>query len=72
MRWSQIETNWQTFRGALRGRWLRLSETDLDDVGGNRDDLIDRIQGRYGITWDQADAQLVEWQRDLGELPDLR
>ena len=39
---------------------------DLNDrfINGKRDELVGRIQERYGIARDDADRQVRDWERD--------
>jgi uncharacterized protein YjbJ (UPF0337 family) len=59
--WDKISGNWKTFRGKLRQRWGKLTKNDLQAARGRRDILVGRIQARYGIDKDKADAQVEAW-----------
>ena len=50
-------------KGSAKTRWGKLTDNDLDVVAGKRDQLIGRIQERYGIAKDEAQHQVDEWQR---------
>jgi uncharacterized protein YjbJ (UPF0337 family) len=58
MKWDQFEENWQQLRGRLKEHWGRLSDNDLDAIAGKRDQLIERLQERYGMTNEEAQTQL--------------
>jgi len=36
-------------------------------IGGQKDKLVGRIQERYGLQKDEAQRQVDDWHRDLGE-----
>lgn len=65
MDWSRIAGNWTHWRDRVRQRWSRLSEDQLDLIGGRREHLSRRIQELYGVTPEDADRQLLNWERNL-------
>jgi uncharacterized protein YjbJ (UPF0337 family) len=67
MRWQQIAEHWATFRGSLHERWGRLSEVDLELIDGRRERLLRVLQERYGLRGEEAEALLLEWQKDVAE-----
>lgn len=67
MNWNLIVDHWDTFRPKLRQRWGRLSDADLDEIGTRRERVVQTVENRYGISAEQADAQLLEWQKDMEE-----
>ena len=68
MNWDRIEGNWKQFIGHARQQWGRISEDELDIIAGRRDTLAGQIQEVYGITKDEAEKQLSEWQKRLQEI----
>ena len=55
MNWDQIEGNWKEFKGKVQEKWGQLTDDDLDEAAGRRDQLIGRLQKRYG--WQRAQAE---------------
>ncbi len=66
MNWDQIKGNWKQFRGKARQQWGRLTDDDLEVAAGNRDEMIGRVQERYGIARDEAERQVAQWESSLG------
>lgn len=64
--WNRIEGDWTQWKGRVRERWGKLTDDQLDVVAGRRDQLSGRIQEVYGVTKDEAERQLNNWQRNLG------
>jgi uncharacterized protein YjbJ (UPF0337 family) len=69
MDWDEIEGKWKRFTGSARERWGKLSDDDLQSIAGKRDQLVRRIQERYGIANAEAQKQAEEWCRALGRSP---
>jgi uncharacterized protein YjbJ (UPF0337 family) len=62
MNWDRIEGNWKQLKGKAKQQWGELTDDDLDVIAGKRDVLAGKIQECYGITKDEAEKQLNEWQ----------
>jgi uncharacterized protein YjbJ (UPF0337 family) len=67
MNWDRIEGQWKQVKGSVKERWGKLTDDDLNVVGGKKDQLVGRIQERYGIAKDEAQKQVEEWNRTLPE-----
>jgi uncharacterized protein YjbJ (UPF0337 family) len=67
MNWNDLQAKWTQMRGALRHRWGRLTEDDLDVIAGHRDIFISRVQERYSVDRAEAEQRIVEWMRTLQE-----
>jgi uncharacterized protein YjbJ (UPF0337 family) len=61
MNWDRIKGNWKQFKGEARKQWGKLTDDELDQIGGERDKLVGRIQERYGIARDEASRQVDDW-----------
>jgi uncharacterized protein YjbJ (UPF0337 family) len=65
MNWDRVEGNWKKMVGQARQRWGKLTDDDLEVVGGKREELIGRIQERYGKNRDEAEREVDDWSRGL-------
>jgi uncharacterized protein YjbJ (UPF0337 family) len=48
--------------GKLKEKWGKLTDDDFDQMAGNRDQLVGKIQERYGIAKDEAERQVKDWE----------
>lgn len=62
MNWNQIEGNWKQLKGRAVEQWGKLTDDDLDVVAGRREQLAGKIQERYGIAKEEAEAQVAQWE----------
>ena len=62
MNWESIEGNWKDFKGQAKQQWSKLSDEHLDKIAGKRDQLSGKIQEAYGISKDQTEKQVSDWQ----------
>ncbi|QQS12187.1 MAG: CsbD family protein [Rhodospirillales bacterium] len=65
MNWDRIEGNWKQLAGQVKEGWGKLTEDDLTVVAGKRDQLVGRIQERYGVARDEAEKQVKAWEERL-------
>jgi uncharacterized protein YjbJ (UPF0337 family) len=65
MNWDQIEGKWKQLSGAARAKWGKLTDSDWQIVAGKKDQLVGRIQERYGLAKDEAERQADEWARTV-------
>lgn len=61
MNWDRVEGNWKQFSGKVKEKWGKLTEDDLTVINGKQDQLIGRIQERYGLAKDEAQKQVNTW-----------
>lgn len=65
MNWEQAKGNWKQFKGKVKEKWGRLTDDELDEIEGKRDQLLGKIQKQYGITKEEAERQVGDWERHL-------
>ncbi|MBN8772137.1 MAG: CsbD family protein, partial [Thiobacillus sp.] len=54
--------NWKQVKGKFKEQWGKLTDDDFDAIEGRREQLTGKIQERYGVTRDDAEKQVKEWQ----------
>lgn len=63
--WDQIAGGWKQFKGEARKQWGKLTDDDLEQIRGQRDIMVGKIQQRYGIAKEEANRQIDEWANRL-------
>ncbi len=61
MNWDQVEGNWTQMRGKIRENWGRLTDDDLEQAKGSKDQLVGTVQAKYGLTKEKARDQVDEF-----------
>lgn len=59
----QFEGKWKQLKGQVKQRWGKLTDDDITALSGKKDELVGKIQERYGITREQAEREADEWSR---------
>jgi len=49
------------FTGKVKEKWGKLTDDDLQVIGGQQDQLVGRIQERYGVAKEEAQKQVKNW-----------
>jgi uncharacterized protein YjbJ (UPF0337 family) len=59
----QFQGKWKQMKGSVKERWGKLTDDDIDIINGRNDQLVGKIQERYGIAKEEAQRQVEEWMR---------
>jgi len=70
MNWDQIQGKWTQMKGSIRQKWGKLTDDDLAVIAGSKDKLVGKLQERYGLKKEQAQAQLDEWCKTVMAPPE--
>ncbi len=61
MNWDQLAGKWTQMSGALKERWAELTDDEIAQMQGNREQLEGKIQERYGKSKAQAKEEVTEF-----------
>ena len=65
MNWDQIEGKWKQLKGQAKVKWGELTDDELDIAEGHRDQLVGKLQQKYGMVKEEAERQVDDWSRTL-------
>ncbi len=65
MNWDQVEVRWKDLQSSVKENWSKLSEIDLEEISGKREQLISKVQTLYGMTRREADKQVWDWGKTV-------
>ncbi len=71
MNWNQLEGKWKQMKGSVKEQWGKLTDDDLDQIAGQRDKFIGKVQERYGLAQDEAQRRADDWLRTTGDTPTM-
>lgn len=63
-----IKGQWKQIRSMSKKWWGNLTDDDLDVIDGKRDQLIGKLQERYGYSKDQAAQEVNQRLNELDRL----
>lgn len=62
MNWDRLEGSWRLMTGRIKQRWGRLMADGATQIDGQHDELVGKIQQVYGLSRDEAERQLKDWE----------
>jgi len=63
MNTDQLKGKWHQIKGEAKVQWGKLTDDDLEQIDGNTEKLVGRIQERYGWARDRAAQEVAAFQR---------
>jgi len=66
--WEKFKGSWTQTKGAVKEQWGKLTDDDITEIEGRREQLIGKIQTRYGISREEAEAQVSGWEHKYRSL----
>jgi len=69
MDWNIIEGKWKELKGHAREQWGKLTDDELEEVGGKKDRLVGKLQQKYGYAADEATRRADEWAKQQDAKP---
>ncbi|CDZ80567.1 CsbD-like protein [Candidatus Rubidus massiliensis] len=62
----QFEGQWHVLKGKIKQKWANLTDSDLTHIDGKREELLGKLQQKYGIAKEKAEQELADWEKTLG------
>jgi uncharacterized protein YjbJ (UPF0337 family) len=67
----QLQGKWKQIKGSVKERWGKLTDDDINVIDGKHDQLVGKIQEKYGIAREAAQKQVDEWNAVESHQSDL-
>jgi uncharacterized protein YjbJ (UPF0337 family) len=52
-----FEGKWKQLRGKIKEEWGQLTDDELDEAAGKRDQMVGLLQEKYGYTKNKAERE---------------
>jgi uncharacterized protein YjbJ (UPF0337 family) len=65
MSWDQIEGMWKQLKGRAKEKWGKFTDDELNTIAGRRDQLVGKLQEKYGYDKERAEREADEWEKDI-------
>lgn len=59
-----LESQWTQIREILRDKFSNLTEDDIRQINGRYDQLVDKLQQKYGYSREEAEERIRNWNFD--------
>jgi uncharacterized protein YjbJ (UPF0337 family) len=61
MNWDVVKGKWKELRGEARQQWGKLTDDDWQQIAGEKDKLLGKLQQRYGWSREEAEKSANEY-----------
>lgn len=65
MNWDQIQGNWKQWAGQAKEKWGKLTENELTEAAGRREQIAGLLQERYGYAKEEANKVIDEFANEM-------
>lgn len=59
-----LKGKWKQVRGSAKEKWGKLTDDDLDVIDGQREQLVGKVQERYGKGREEAEREVDQFMND--------
>ena len=56
-----LEGEWKQLKGAAKEKWGELTDDEIDQTEGETQELIGKIQAKYGYEYEKARDEVNDW-----------
>ncbi len=60
---NQLKGSWAIVKGKIKEKWAELTDDDINEIDGKKDQLIGKIQQKYGQTKEQVQQMVEEFDQ---------
>ena len=65
MNMDQIKGNWTQLKGKARETWGELTDDEIAETKGEREQMIGKIQAKYGKSREEVEREFDSWVAEL-------
>ena len=65
MNWDVVQGKWKQLKGEARKQWGKITDSEWEELGGNKDKFLGKLQERYGWSKDEAEKRADEYFSNL-------
>jgi len=68
---AQLRGDWNVMKGKVKQQWGKLTDDDISQINGQREELIGRLQKAYGRAREDLEKEVDRWEdeADRGAAP---
>jgi uncharacterized protein YjbJ (UPF0337 family) len=65
MNWAELQRDWKAAAALLQTYWAKLTDEDLERIGGRRDELAASLRRCYGYGEDEAERAICSFEKEV-------
>jgi uncharacterized protein YjbJ (UPF0337 family) len=59
-----LKGQWHQVKGEIKTQWGKLTDSDLDQIAGQSEKLIGKLQERYGYARERAEREFLDFDAE--------
>lgn len=59
-----LKGNWNIVKGKIKEQWGNLTDDELAEIDGKKDQLLGKLQKKYGYTKEEAQRKIDQFEKD--------
>ncbi len=63
-----IIANWKDMKSSVQNEWGNITDSQLEQIAGDRNKLSGYIEESYGLTKEDATKQIANWEETYRKL----
>ncbi len=63
-----LKGKWMQVRGEAKKIWGKITDDEMDQIEGNVEKLIGKLQEKYGYTREQAEKEIDSFSKKIDQL----
>ena len=60
-----LKGKWNQYKGEAKKKWGEFTDDELDQLNGERDIIVGKIQEKYGKSKEDAEREFDDWSTGL-------
>jgi uncharacterized protein YjbJ (UPF0337 family) len=60
-----FEGTWEQLKGRIKKFWGELTDNDLKQIEGNQQEILGKLQERYGYTKEEAKKAIEDFKKSI-------
>lgn len=61
----KVVGEWHKLKGQLKQKWGKLTDDDLTQINGKREELLGKLQKHYGFAKEKAEEEIRSFEEAL-------
>ncbi len=58
-----LKGDWNILKGKVKEKWGKLTDDDISQINGKKEQLLGTIQKKYGLAKEKAEEEITQWEK---------
>lgn len=62
---NSLRGDWNILKGKIKEQWGKLTDDDITEIHGKKDQLLGKLQKKYGYAKEKAEQEFNSWEKTI-------